>query len=765
MNSKPARLMLSICIIIVVGLITFEGSGEIEEFKATSFSSTGDHIQGWYWLRDRNLSDKASWTFKGLPEGSDTIEAKIFALATDRASGGPGVDAHFRLVVGYPGSGNMGGVFCPQEVTLENVTPPGDPDGYKCRGTVRVDRNRQCGTSGSEIYIFAERISPNHPHVAFNKDSIVLRLRGSSDQDNPSNDAGSGSDAGDEIEEALSIDTGSFSGYLDSEDKEDWYKFRANQGQIISIDLIPPTETDYELYLYRPRGSSAEYSNSGKGERERIDYVAGASGVYSIRIRRSSGEGDYKLRLGIRNQNDAGSGGDAGNEKQNPYRVTPGSYSGFMMDDDDEDWYEFTADTGQIIQIGLVPPTKADYDLYLYRPGGGVAEYSNSKKGERERIDYVAGRAGEYSIRIKRTSGQGDYDFELSLENQNDAGSGGDAGNDKLHSLKIQPGSINGFLKDDDDEDWYQIEAKEGQVIELRLEVPAEADYDLYLRHEYKSSEYSNTGAGIAPELKDVAERPGPVYIEIKRRKGEGQYLLRVNQPSYQAADFSSSGEEIDGWSWLRDEELDETATWEFTGIDKNVKEISFDLTSLVSRGASAEVKAQFVLFVFTVQPGMERNELWSGQVSLPKTEPAAGAGEYFCSGTIKIPLSARLETLGPKLIVVIKRISPNHPELAFKSDTILLNTQTGYEEEQIEERLEKKLIATPPDAFNSSAIVSSGIHWCNQSGHYLEWGWGRLAEKGIIKEGAVNLTLPVSSAIEGGPGFDARVEARILDP
>lgn len=237
-------------------LITASGNN-YEEFKSTSFNSSGNRIQGWYWLRDRSLSDRASWTFKGLPEGSGTIEAEIFALATDRASGGPGVDARFRLVAGYPGSGNMGGVFCSQEVTLENVSSPGDPDGYRCRGTIKINRTRQCATGGSEITMYVERISPNHPHVAFNKDSIVLRLRGSSDQGNTSNDAGSGSDAGDEIEEALSIDTGSFSGSLSSDDRVDWYKFRANQGQIISIDLAPPTEADYDLYLYR-------HSDSGR---------------------------------------------------------------------------------------------------------------------------------------------------------------------------------------------------------------------------------------------------------------------------------------------------------------------------------------------------------------------------------------------------------------------------------------------------------------------------------------------------------------------
>ena len=109
MKSKIGGLIV-VLLLVSSFLITASGNN-YKEFKSTSFSSSGNLIQGWYWLRDRSLSDRASWTFNGLPEGSGTIEAEIFALATDRAGGGPGVDARFRLLVGYPGSGSMGTYF------------------------------------------------------------------------------------------------------------------------------------------------------------------------------------------------------------------------------------------------------------------------------------------------------------------------------------------------------------------------------------------------------------------------------------------------------------------------------------------------------------------------------------------------------------------------------------------------------------------------------------------------------------------------------
>src|SRR5690606_14762370 len=77
---------------------------------ADSFQSTGDEIEGWFWLRDPGLWASAEYEFLELPAEGDIV-LLIDALATDRASGGPGFPGTFDLLFGFPGSGMMGGVF------------------------------------------------------------------------------------------------------------------------------------------------------------------------------------------------------------------------------------------------------------------------------------------------------------------------------------------------------------------------------------------------------------------------------------------------------------------------------------------------------------------------------------------------------------------------------------------------------------------------------------------------------------------------------
>jgi len=141
--------------------------------SATTFRSNGDQIAGWYWLRDAGLNHYAEWEFEAVEMGSGDLELDITALATDRAGGGRGFDAVFRLLYGFPGAGRMGGVLQSTVVVLPNVADSDDPVGYTCNGTVVIPQTALHG--GSSLFVRVERLSPTEQHVAFCQDSIVVR--------------------------------------------------------------------------------------------------------------------------------------------------------------------------------------------------------------------------------------------------------------------------------------------------------------------------------------------------------------------------------------------------------------------------------------------------------------------------------------------------------------------------------------------------------------------------------------------------------------
>jgi len=168
MRIKRFSIILIILSLIFMNLLAL---AENTEKQASYFQSNGDLINGWYWLRDSNLKHYAQWTFQNISAGSEDLVLNITALATDRPNGGRGFKAKFKLIYGFPGSGDMGGVFKTKTIILPNVSAPNDPSGYTCQGQVNIDRAFISGVS--TILVRVERESAGDNHVAFKEDSVL----------------------------------------------------------------------------------------------------------------------------------------------------------------------------------------------------------------------------------------------------------------------------------------------------------------------------------------------------------------------------------------------------------------------------------------------------------------------------------------------------------------------------------------------------------------------------------------------------------------
>ncbi|MFW6119888.1 MAG: hypothetical protein ACOC80_03175 [Petrotogales bacterium] len=101
------------------------------------------------------------------------------------------------------------------------------------------------------------------------------------------NDAGTGDDAGDDFADATLLSTeGTYYGYLDMDDEEDWYKFNANDGQGIHFNLKVEDvsyQSDFDIYLYNPSGNLAHYETYYYDDE--LEYPADETGFWRVRIK------------------------------------------------------------------------------------------------------------------------------------------------------------------------------------------------------------------------------------------------------------------------------------------------------------------------------------------------------------------------------------------------------------------------------------------------------------------------------------------------
>lgn len=116
-------------------------------------------------------------------------------------------------------------------------------------------------------------------------------------------------------------------------------------------------------------------------------------------------------------QNDADNGGDAGNTAASALPILQGTYNGTLYYPDPVDtvdFYNFTVTVEDWIHVTMTPPTSTDFQLELHDPDGNL--YGSYKPGgQTENIDQQAYIAGNWSIRVSRYTGEGQYVFTLSI--------------------------------------------------------------------------------------------------------------------------------------------------------------------------------------------------------------------------------------------------------------------------------------------------------------------------------------------------------------
>ncbi len=279
----------------------------------------------------------------------------------------------------------------------------------------------------------------------------------------------------DSYKQGMEIPIGVVTGALSENDRQDFFRFELDAGHVLNLDFAPADESE-NLKVALRNFEGSELWNSGqtvpgtvKSTRMMMNNVSG--GIYYAVV--YSGTGSYRLDLFVEIQNDGGSGTDAGDNITNALPIKPErSYSGELGGLDESDWYRFDIPAGHILNLAFTPNENAESMKFSLRNferseiwySGEVPPAAKSSK----RVMMNNSSGGTYYL--EAAFGSGRYEFEISLEKQNDAGSETDAGDKISDALKIEPGrSYSGELGGFDDNDWYRFNASPGSVLKITL--------------------------------------------------------------------------------------------------------------------------------------------------------------------------------------------------------------------------------------------------------------------------------------------------------
>ncbi len=358
-------------------------------------------------------------------------------------------------------------------------------------------------------------------------------------------DTGSGGDAGDELPGAVAVDPekDSVNGQVGDFDRADWYSFEVGNGEILNLNFqAGEGAEELTVELLNP-DQDLVWRQEGLGQTQSRSTTrlmgAASGGTYYLQV--IGGSGSYSIDLETKRQDDAGSGGDAGDELPGAVAVDPasGSINGQVGDFDRADWYSFEVGNGEILNLNFqagegaeeltVELLNPDHDLIWRQEGLGQTQSRSTTR--------LMGAASGGAYYLQVIGGSGSYSIDLETKRQDDAGSGGDAGDELPGAVAVDPEGdpVKGQVGDFDGADWYSFAYAGDENIELTVQAGEGAeeltvellnpDHDLIWRQEGLGQTQSRSFTMEAGELAEFADRS--FYLQVIA--GSGSYIIHFD--------------------------------------------------------------------------------------------------------------------------------------------------------------------------------------------------------------------------------------------
>jgi len=257
----------------------------------------------------------------------------------------------------------------------------------------------------------------------------------------------------------------------------------------------------------------------------------------------------FPFSLTPETQDDANSGGDAGDNFDNATIIGIGTFYGSLPLDDNDDFYTVYINSNRHVTITLSGDAGTDFDLHLYAPDRNIIQ-SSQNNDSNEYIETDILNYGYWFVRIEKYNLTSHGNYSLLLQTsaitstnptimQNDAGSGGDAGNTFFSATTISRGRSYGMLVDFDYYDYYRIDLITGDIISVQLSFSESNNFDLFLYDPGYGRIALSTSGESSESFVTTVSLTGSFKILVSRLVGFGSYEINIQVSHPSELDFN----------------------------------------------------------------------------------------------------------------------------------------------------------------------------------------------------------------------------------
>ena len=289
--------------------------------------------------------------------------------------------------------------------------------------------------------------------------------------------------------EAAELNEGSHESLTLCYGEADWYEIPAADGQIVKVDaLYDPASTDVGLTLYRRTAAGNLGWLAGGIEnasgRTLVRQVS-ESGPFLLRATRGSDvvNADYALEVDVSGVACIGDVFEPNDGYFSASPITSGTAeTGLTLCVGDRDWYEIEVANGQLIDTTIeFDHAEVDLGLQLYQinTDGSISYRSGSNTlTDNETIRYRPFSGGTYVMQVYPSRGSitGSYDLYADVTGEQCVEDDYEPNNTSAEAVELAEGDYGDMTLCIGDDDWYLIEASQGQLIDAAIRFDHDAN-------------------------------------------------------------------------------------------------------------------------------------------------------------------------------------------------------------------------------------------------------------------------------------------------
>lgn len=383
-----------------------------------------------------------------------------------------------------------------------------------------------------------------------------------------------------DFDNAREIDVGdSVNGALDEDgDKEDCYKVKLSEGNLINMNLTVPLPSDFDMSVYDSLEEKIAGS-AGTGAYEDIIVPIHITDFYYISIFVYEGSGNYGFTISL-------AGTFTSDGDNHPEDATPISLNSSESSDLDEDgydttdWWNISLEAGDIITLSLIVPNSGDFNLALLTADlDDIAIGDEHGLGRDVEVETAILESADYYIVVFVEEGSGQYTITVSRTGGFDPDENNDLGN----ATQIQLGdTINDMLDEiTDRNDWFKVNLTEGDIIRIHLAGPPGADFDMAVYDESVDLIDSGEETGLEEEITFPVFQTNEYYIRVYSYDGSGAYTLSVTKTG------SFTPDDDDNWENATEMSANDTVS---SGLNANEYDFEDWWTLVLQAGDIIEI-------------------------------------------------------------------------------------------------------------------------------------------------------------------------------